>query len=55
MNFSYAVSQSENKITIEAEYAFTSNMYAAKEYMSLKVIMNEIIKVFNEMIVLVKE
>ena len=55
MNINYSVSQSDNKITIEAEYEFTTNMYAAKDYLPLKMFMDEIIKRFNEMIILVKE
>ena len=55
MHINYTVSQSGNTIIIEADYEFMANMYTARDYMPLKVIVDEAIKKINEMIVLVKE
>ena len=55
VNINYSASVVDNKIIVEASYDYTTNMYAAKDYPQLKLFTNEIIKKFNEMIVLVKE
>jgi hypothetical protein len=51
----YKAEQHDNSITVEAGYVFKKSIYEAKDYTALKFSYNEVIKVFNEMIVLVKE
>jgi hypothetical protein len=55
MKIDYQAEKKENKIHITASYEFKSNLYPAKDYPVLKMSYEEIVKKFNEMIVLVKE
>jgi hypothetical protein len=50
----YKAEQKGNAIEVTAHYEFKKSIYEAKDYPILKVSYNEIIKLFNEMIVLSK-
>ena len=47
IDINYTVSQSDNKINIEAEYEFETNMYAFRDYIPLKMYIDEVIKKFG--------
>lgn len=55
MAISYSAQEVDGKIEVYGEYAFKSNIYEAKDYIALKISMDEVIKRFSEMIVLVKK
>jgi len=48
------ITSEENKITISGNYSFKKAVYEATEYSNLKYVYNEIIKKFNEKVILTK-
>lgn len=55
LSVTYNTTQEDGKITVKAAYHFSDNMYEAKDYLRLKHSLNEVIKQFSEMIILVKK
>lgn len=55
MKVDYMLQSNENEILISASYTFKKNIYAAEDYLSLKMSFAEMIKRFSEIIILVKK
>jgi len=55
MSIKYSSKQEGNKIIVSAEYNLKKNIYDAKEYIALKVSFGEMIKQFDDMIILEKD
>ena len=54
-SLNYSAEQNENFVEITASFEFKRSKYEAKEFPALKSFYNDIIKVFNEMVVFVKK
>ncbi len=51
----YEAKEKDGMIEVNASYQFKQSIYEAKDYMALKVTFDDMIKIFNEMIVLKKK